>query len=73
MTIIINIPKNQRAEIFSFIGAAIYLELIELNFCDLNHNLKKNIDMRSLIEALDINQEETNKYSPINKKEKEER
>ena len=29
----------------------IYLEIIELNFCDLNKNTKKNIDLRSIIEA----------------------
>ena len=28
----------------------IYLEIIELNFCDLNKNTKKNIDLRSIIE-----------------------
>ena len=26
----------------------VYLELIELNICNLNHNLKKNIENRSI-------------------------
>ena len=45
--------------VFSNIGTLIYLELIELNFCGLNHNLKKNIDMRALDDALDIYKEES--------------
>jgi hypothetical protein len=35
------------AQIFSFIGTLIYLELIELHFCELDHNLKKNIKERA--------------------------
>ena len=35
------------AEFFSVLGNLIYLELIELNFCRLNYNLKKNILKRS--------------------------
>jgi len=34
-------------EIFSIFGILVYTELIELNFCDLNYNLKKNIINRS--------------------------
>jgi len=36
------------AQIFSFIGTLIYLELIELHFCELDHNLKKYIKERAL-------------------------
>ena len=35
------------AELFSIIGISIYLELIELKFCGLNYNIKKNIEERS--------------------------
>ena len=35
-------------EFFSFFGFMIYLELIELNFCGLNYNLKKCIIRRSI-------------------------
>lgn len=42
------------AEIFAIIGISIYLELIELNFFGLNHDLKKNIIERS-IEDLSLN------------------
>ena len=35
------------AYIFSFIGFMIYLEIIELNFCNLNYNLRKYINKRS--------------------------
>ena len=34
--------------IFSFIGFMIYLEIIELNFCKLNYNLRKYINERSI-------------------------
>ena len=33
-------------DIASIIGFLIYLEIIELNFCKLNYNLKKNIISR---------------------------
>ena len=33
--------------IFNIIGAMIYLEFIELNFCNLNKNLKSNIEKRA--------------------------
>ena len=35
------------AEIFYFLGSLIYLELIELHFCQLDYNLKKNIKNRA--------------------------
>ena len=35
------------AEFFSFLGTIIYLELIELHFCGLDHDLKKSITNRS--------------------------
>ena len=41
---------NILAEIGAIIGILIYLELIELNFCNLNHNLKKNIENRGISE-----------------------
>ena len=44
---------NVLTEIGALIGILIYLELIELKFCNLNHNLKKNIEMRSLSEYND--------------------
>jgi len=36
------------AQIFSFLGTLIYLELIELHFCELDYNLKKNIVKRAI-------------------------
>ena len=39
------------AEFFVILGYIVYLEFIELNFCGLNNNLKRNIRTRSLIEA----------------------
>ena len=39
---------NISAYIFSFIGFMIYLEIIELNFCKLNYNLRKYINERSI-------------------------
>ena len=39
---------NTLAEIISLTSIMVYLELIELNICNLNHNLKKNIENRSI-------------------------
>ena len=40
------------AEIISLICIMIYLELIELKFCNLNRNLKKYIEIRSINEYI---------------------
>ena len=37
-------------DIICIIGFLIYLEIIELNFCNLNYNLKKNIAQRGISE-----------------------
>lgn len=42
------------AEFFNLLGIIIYLELIELNFCNLNRNLKKNIKERANYEIYDL-------------------
>ena len=42
---------NFFAQVFAILGTLIYTELIELNFCNLNYNLKKNIISRSLEDA----------------------
>ena len=44
---------------FSFIGFMIYLELIELNFCKLNYNLRKYINERSLKDIYEDNTNES--------------
>ena len=49
------------SQFFSLLGTIIYLELIELNFCKLNYNLKRNINIRSNIEILDIFNESDDK------------
>ena len=41
---------NLIAEIGSLIGIMIYLELIELKFCGLNSDIKKNIEFRAIAE-----------------------
>ena len=52
------------SDIISFFGFLIYLEIIELNFCKLNYNLRKNIITRgenncdSLSKVSSINEEE---------------
>jgi hypothetical protein len=38
-------------EIFSILGILVYVEFLELNFCDLNYNLKKNIMLRSMLDS----------------------
>ena len=37
---------DEFGDIASILGLVIYLEMIELNFCGLNYNLKKNIIIR---------------------------
>ena len=49
------------SQIFSILGTIIYLELIELNFCNLNYNLKSNINKRAEFESFDITNDD--KYS----------
>ena len=41
-------------DIFSFIGFLIYLEIIELNICKLDYNLRKNIMRRATEESIEI-------------------
>ena len=53
---------NILAYIFSFIGFLIYLEIVELNFCKLNYNLRKYIKDRSDNDSF----EEDNRESIIN-------
>jgi hypothetical protein len=43
---------------FTFIGIIIYLELIELRFCNLNKNINKNIALRSYKDVEEISEEE---------------
>jgi len=54
-------------DVFSIIGFFIYLEMIELNFCKLDYNLKKNI-----IERGEKEYKEYHSSSEINEKIKEE-
>ena len=43
---------DESGDIGSIIGFLIYLEIIELNFCGFNFNLKKNIIERSKIDYI---------------------
>ena len=40
--------------LLQILSAFVFLEIIELNFCGFNKNIKKNIVLRSLIELNDI-------------------
>ena len=44
------------SQVFAVIGILVYIEFIELNFCDLNHNLKKNIINRCVKDGKNIYQ-----------------
>ena len=57
---------NFFAQVFAILGTLIYTELIELNFCNLNYNLKKNIISRSLEDASDASQNNINEDSIFN-------
>ena len=45
--------------ICSFIGFLIYLEIIELNFCNLNYNLKKYINERCIKDVYEDSRNES--------------
>ena len=47
---IINFILDISGDILSFFGFLVYLEMIELNCCNLNYNLRKNIMKRGLYE-----------------------
>ena len=50
-------------DLFSIIGFLIYLEIIELNFCNYDYNTKTNIARRSFIESNEINEPEKSGYN----------
>jgi len=45
-------------DLFTIIGFLIYLEIIELKFCNYDYNIKANITRRSLIESNEISEAE---------------
>ena len=51
--------------IFQFLGLLVYLEIIELNFCNLNENTKKNIRDREIIEKNNLESNEDGRDSLI--------
>ena len=51
--------------IFQFLGLLVYLEIIELNFCNLNENTKKNIREREIIEKYKLENNEDGRDSLI--------
>ena len=51
--------------IFQFLGLLVYLEIVELNFCNLNENTKKNIREREMIEKNNLESNEDGRDSLI--------
>jgi len=49
---------DMAGDIFSILGFLIYLEIIELKFCNYDYNIKSNISRRSFIESNEINEPE---------------
>ena len=47
-------------DIFSLLGFLIYLEIIVLNFCKIDYNIKENIAKRSFMESYGINKKGIN-------------
>ena len=48
-------------DLFALIGFFIYLEIIELNFCKLNYNIRKKIIERSIEDSnTDIDEDDNN-------------
>ena len=77
---IVHFVITELTEIFAFLGFMVYLEIIELNFCGLNENIKRRImekgerEFRTLSEfsEFDINKEINNDeddYCELDKKE----
>ena len=58
-------------DLFSIIGFLIYLEIIELNFCDYNYNIKINITRRSLLESNEINEPEKSLNNEVEEQEED--
>ena len=57
---------NGIADFFSGFGICIYLEIIELNFCDFNRNLRRNIIIRSKEELnIDNINKQSEKIGPL--------
>ena len=56
---------------FSILGFLIYLEIIELNCCNLDYNLKKNIYERSFLDYKAIDQIDSSLIDNMNEEEKE--
>ena len=55
--VLISNPENYKYYfiiffVFQLFFLMIYLEILELNFCNLNKNTKKNIELRSVIESI---------------------
>lgn len=44
-------------DIFSIIGLLIYLEIIELSFCDFDYNIKRTISSRAMNEQIEVDNE----------------
>ena len=45
------------SDLFSVIGYLIYIEIVELKFCNLDYNIRKNIMIRSRIEFTSLDSE----------------
>ena len=64
----LNFGLSLLAELFCVFGISIYLELIELNFCGLNKNISKNINLRAEAEALEMFKQEDDDKSDEDEK-----
>ena len=64
-----NFIFNELCEIFALFGYTIYLEILELNFCGLNNNIKKNIMLKGEDEFSRI---QTNSTEVLNVEDEEE-
>ena len=65
---------NQISDLIAFVGYLIYLEIIELRFCGLNKNIRKEISERAILDLISpdgINMEEEEEEEE-NKEEEEE-
>ena len=59
------------SDIIAFFGFLIYLEIIELNFCKLNYNLRKNIinrgeNINNLLDKIEENNSESSSVNEEN-------
>ena len=67
-----NFIFSELSEVFALIGYTIYLEILELNFCGLSENVRRNIKSKADKDYKQINDNRVESYISINETEEDE-